>query len=229
MGRKPQPGSIKPEAESTPRRARGWSDWDPTPAFWPYFQPLSLAAHATAAPAYEKYIKLTYPRIILHYVYNQKEIYQMIDLNFSDFTDEGGCSYPPISHLCKSKDARRWQRCEEHEHCWWRASFPFAKQFGETTEALTFPNNQQLNIHPIETYTCSRTLIQECSWLQYSELPQTGNSPHTHQQQDVLWESHTMEYYYTTMEMRGMRELQLYPTTWSISPIKVSRKKPHRM
>lgn len=36
--------------------------------FWPYFQPLSLAAHATAAPAYEKYIKLTYPRIILHYV-----------------------------------------------------------------------------------------------------------------------------------------------------------------
>ena len=28
-------------------------------------------------------------------MYNQKEIYQMIDLNFSDFTDEGGCSYPP--------------------------------------------------------------------------------------------------------------------------------------
>lgn len=24
-------------------------------------------------------------------MYNQKEIYQMIDLNFSDFTDEGGC------------------------------------------------------------------------------------------------------------------------------------------
>lgn len=67
-------------------------------------------------------------------MYNQKEIYQMIDLNFSDFTDEGGCSYPPISHLRKSKDARRWQRYEKHEHCWWRASFPFAKQFGETTE-----------------------------------------------------------------------------------------------
>ena len=29
-------------------------------------------------------------------MYNQKEIYQMIDLNFSDFTDEGGCSYPPV-------------------------------------------------------------------------------------------------------------------------------------
>lgn len=36
-----------------------------------------------------------------------------------------------------------------------------------------------------------------------------------------------MEYYYTTMEMRGMRELQLYPTTWSISPIKVSSEKNH--
>ena len=38
-----------------------------------------------------------------------------------------------------------------------------------------------------------------------------------------------MEYYYTTMEMRGMRELQFYPTTWSISPIQVLSEKTHQI
>ena len=45
-------------------------------------------------------------------------------------------------------------------------------------------------------------------------IAKTGNSPNIHQQQDVLWYSHTMEYY-TAMEMK---ELQLQPTTWWISP-----------
>ena len=35
-------------------------------------------------------------------MYNKKEIYQMIDFNFSDFTDEGGCSYPPIRVISAS-------------------------------------------------------------------------------------------------------------------------------